>query len=205
MRARVALAGCIAAVILGGCAAQSASRVTAQSVVVFPRDKNLLSDGGFGQASFGPWQVSVPPPGIASRIDTGSGEALTITIPRTARKGTEFLEQTVGNPPGRVARSDYLLRLRLCMFGVRQPIISQVRFNYADGGYQFVGRATSASAYAGIPRGTTPGCVPVQLNALATRPLASIDVFPVDTGADRPTGGSIMVSDVSLSYWRSPR
>jgi hypothetical protein len=190
----------VAAAALGGCSAQSNQRVTSESIVVVPRDMNLILDGTFATGGTPPWYTTVPSAGSYRRVDLAGQRSLQISVPRRA-PGVVILAQDTDFLPDHRAGSTYLLTVDIRAVRSSQPVTTELRLNYVGGGYGFfIGRPTATSPGAGVPSaivGTTHGWVTVQARAMAQLPLVSIDAFVLDSGSGG-FSGTVWTKDVSL-------
>lgn len=85
--------------------------------------------------------------------------------------------------------------------GVHTPLTTELRLNYRGGSYEFfAGGVVRSGQYVGAIPGTTTGWSTVQARATASKPLVSIEVFPLTS--DRPVhfSGTADIRDVTLRY-----
>jgi hypothetical protein len=203
---RAAVAVLAWAMLVSGCSVHSLSGLTSRSIISLPRGTNLVADGKFQQSGLSLWHLGLSSGGTGHRIQTSRRDhAVSIGISRNARVGTEFLEQLVTGLPARNAGARYVLRTRLRTFGVTVPIICQFRFNYTDGSFRFFSTSTRQLKGIAMVKGTTAGWVTLTTRGTATRPIVSINVFPVDTGGSRLPGGTVWATDISLESVRAGR
>lgn len=194
----------VAAAMIGGCSARSNQRVTSISVISVPPGANLVRNGGFERSGLGPWTLRLAP-GIAAAIDPqvkfSGRHSLRITA-RTSRIATPLvLGQDAAALPTYATGSRYVLKFRSRTVGLNRPLQTELKLNYAGGGYSFYrGRATSQAPNAsgtGIPSGTSPEWTTMAVRATARFPLESITVFVIDSGL-APLSGTVWIDDIEL-------
>jgi hypothetical protein len=111
------------------------------------------------------------------------------------------LEQDAVALPVYASGSRYLLTFRARTVRLNRPLQTELKLNFAGGGYSFYrGRATGQSPNAsgtGIPSGTSAGWIKMVVRATARFPLQSISVFVIDSGL-APLSGTVWIDDVEL-------
>jgi hypothetical protein len=191
-------------VAMGGCSAQSNQRVTSMSVISLPPGANLVGDGGFEQSGLGPWTLRLPHE-IAAAIDpevSFSGRrSLRITARAPRLASPLVLEQDAVALPIYATGSRFVLTFRSRTVRLSRPLQTELKLNYAGGGYRFYrGRATGQAPNTwgtGIPPGTSTGWTTTVVSATARFPLESITVFVVDSGL-APLSGTVWIDDIEL-------
>jgi hypothetical protein len=187
------------AVSAAGCAARSASRVTGQSIATIPAGTNLI-DGTFKRGS-NSWRLVVPN-GASDRPAPSSGDrVLEITAQRPGGRGILAVDQTTELLPSRATGSEYALSVRVRARHLSRRVRAELRLNYAGGGYEFFGsRTTGGPGSTAVIRGTTHGWQVVEVRATAQLPLASIEVFALDSRPERRFSGSVWLAAPRLVY-----
>jgi len=77
----------------------------------------------------------------------------------------------------------------------------EVKLTYVGGSYQFFEAAARKSSSFGIPAGSSRGWIPIELSAVAAKPVRSATLFAVDTGT-APLRGSAWIDNIDASYGR---
>jgi hypothetical protein len=114
-----------------------------------------------------------------------------------------FITQVIRRLPTRRAGTIYTMRMQSFSRGLSRALPAAMKFEYTDGTVQFTqaqpGTAGDANAPAGasIPARTSRVWQVATATAVARKPLRSIQVFPVDTGAGK-LRGTAWIDGVSL-------
>jgi hypothetical protein len=194
----------LAAASTVGCSAGSNQRVTSMSIIALRPGANLVGDGGFEQSGLGAWTLRVGPR-VAATIDRRirfSGEgSLRFTASAQRAPTSIVLSQQVADLPDSGVGSRYVLRVRARTVGVSRPLETELKLNFAGGGYRFF-RGLSTDGLPkrrriGIPSGTSPGWIKIVVAAKARFPLQSIEAFVLDSGPGRLTG-TVWIDQVEL-------
>jgi hypothetical protein len=201
VRARLLAALMLLAVVLSGCSARSDSAVTTQSIAEIPTSENLLFNPAFTRSKIAAWHVILPRRGSAYLVRSGGHRVLVISASAPGGTGLLLVHQTSALLPVHAVGSQYVLRVQLRRSNVSRTIYTELRLNYAGGGYGFFYGTpmTSASppAQPGI-RGTTPGWVTVVVHARAQLPVESIEAMLADSRPDSPFSGSVAIGQPDL-------
>jgi hypothetical protein len=190
------------AIATGGCEATSNSAVTSQSIVVVPAGPNLILDGRFNQALSGPWEFTLPAGAQERRGAVAGQDALIIAQPAPGGQGPLVLQQATDVLPDYRIGATYVLRALVRTVAVTRPIETELKLDYAGGGYGFFGSTASTPAPSGrlgrYVSGTTDGWLTVEVRATAQLPLTSIDAFVIDAPDGAAFAGTISVKNVTL-------
>jgi hypothetical protein len=174
------------------------------SIIVLPPGANLVGDGGFEQSGLGAWNLRLGP-GVKATIDSqvrfSGRSSLRFTAKAKRLPTSVVLTQKVAAPPDSAAGSRYLLLVRARTLGLSRSLETELKLNYAGGGYGFFRGLTTDRALGGqrigIPRGTSAGWSKIVVAATARFPLQSIEAFVIDSGLGRLTG-TVWIDQVEL-------
>jgi hypothetical protein len=188
------VSGAVLAVLaLTSCAAKSSTRVTTSSVVQAPpAQTNLLTPTG--------WDLLLPP-SVMTRPRLSAQQSLRVASANRRSAGWVVLNQTSFLLPDRRAGATYVMRASVKTSGVDSRLTTELRLNYGGGSYEFFpGGVVSSGQFVGPLPGTTNGWSTVQVTATASKPLVSIEAFPLTT--DRPVrfSGTAEIRHVTLRY-----
>jgi hypothetical protein len=194
------IAAMLTTAVLEACNTNSAQRVTSMSIAPRPRGSNLLSDGGFEQPGTGAWVVnSVRGVSLDSdrAIRAGGVQSLRLRAIHAVVPASIAIEQNVSALPQTHAGARYVLHLQVRTAHLNRRVHTELKLNYAGGGYAFFSGRPITGKRAGIPRGTSARWRTVIVHATARYPLESIDAFVLDTGPGK-LNGSVWLDDADL-------
>jgi hypothetical protein len=190
-KASVAAAVLQVALIVGGCSARSAERVTSFSIAPLGSGSNLLGDGGFEQPGLGVWSLTSVS-GVSAttdrRIHAEGSQSLRLTAVAAAVPHSVVLEQSVSVLPSTGAGARYVLKVLVRTSQLNRRIETELKLTYAGGGYAFFRGHTRFRGRPGIPPGTSRGWLSVVVRATARFPLQAVEAFIVDTGPGNLNG-----------------
>lgn len=173
------------------------------SIIALPRGANLVADGAFERSDFGIWTLRVGPR-ITAKIDRrvrfSGGGSFRLTARAQRVTTSVVLAQQVAAWPDSAAGSRYVLRFRVRTVGLSRAIQTELKLNYAGGGYVFFRGGPEGAASVkqlGIPAGTSTRWTTMVVKATARFPLQSIDAFVLDSGVG-PVVGTLWIDDVHL-------
>jgi hypothetical protein len=183
----------LAVLALTSCAAKSSTRVTTSSVIEASAvQTNLLTPTG--------WNLLLPPD-VVTRPTLSAQQSLRVASVNPGSTGWVVLSQTSLLLPDRRAGATYVMRASVKTSGVRTPLTTELRLNYRGGSYEFFpGGVVRSGQFIGAIPGTTSDWATVQVSATASKPLVSVEAFPLTT--DRPVrfSGTAEIRDVTLRY-----
>jgi hypothetical protein len=198
----------VAAMVTGGCEARSNQSVTTKSIIAFPSGSNLVQNGGFERFGLESWAV-LHAPGITVAVDPqvrfSGRRSLKITAGTNRVASTLVVRQDAVALPSFASGSRYTLTFQARTAGLDRALQTELKLNYAGGGYGFYrGKAmtqASASSPTGIPPGTSNEWIKMMVTATARFPLESIGVFVIDSGLG-PLTGTVWVDEIALRQSR---
>jgi hypothetical protein len=195
----------LAILSLGGCSTGSNERVTSESIVTVSPSLNLLAGGGFEQDNLDDWSLYAPAR-VTFTIDHVTrwrGQSSLRVSARVAQVQTSVtVRQLAILLPNTRVGSLYTLTLRAKTRQLSRQVPVEMKLSYRDKSHDFcVGELEGARL--GIPRGTTNDWIPMKIQAIARKPLDSVEVFLLDSGPGRLSGFA-WVDDVRLRTSASP-
>jgi hypothetical protein len=183
---------------LSGCAAGSSTRVTAQSIVALRSHFNLIQNPGFADLGHA-WRVYAPSAVVTTVTKEGDQRVLTITNGVAPVTGAVLVFQQPALLPALTPGSTYVLRMQIRAAHLSRAVRTELKLNYAGGGYAFFAASRVGSADGSqTVSGTTPGWITVEARATAALPLNSVQVYAVDSSPTPGFSGSISLANPQL-------
>ena len=167
---------------------------------------NLVTNGDLEVPIERPWQISASP---NSRIQPdpelswASNASLRVTGTGVDAEDTAFITQVIRQLPTRRAGAIYTMRMHSFSRRLSRALPAAMKFEYTDGTVQFTQAQTGTAgdvngrAGASIPANTGQFWHVATATAAARKPLRSIQLFLVDTGAGK-LHGTAWIDGVSL-------